>query len=43
MRSSKRTDFFYGLSLVYFPESLSQTSQVEILGEKELDRWLKKG
>ncbi|HXP59557.1 MAG TPA: RES family NAD+ phosphorylase [Dongiaceae bacterium] len=31
------------MNLVYFPESLRQTSQVEILGETELDRWLKKG
>ncbi len=31
------------MNLVYFPESLDPTSEVEILGENELDRWLKKG
>jgi len=30
------------MNLVYFPESLGPTSNVEILGENELERWLKK-
>ncbi|MGO9202190.1 MAG: RES family NAD+ phosphorylase [Limisphaerales bacterium] len=29
------------MNLVYFPESLGTGSKVEILGEDELDRWLK--
>jgi RES domain-containing protein len=31
-----------GMNLVYFPESLASGSEVEILGEEELNRWLKK-
>ena len=31
-----------GMNLVYFPQSLARGSEVEILGEKDLDRWLKK-
>ena len=30
-----------GLNLIYFPDTLAPTSTVEILGEKELNRWLK--
>jgi len=29
-------------NLVYFPESLSKSDAVEILGQEELERWLKK-
>jgi RES domain-containing protein len=29
-------------NLVFFPESITYASSVEILGEEELDRWLKK-
>jgi RES domain-containing protein len=32
-----------GVNLVYFPESISEGSDVEILGEEELARWLKPG
>lgn len=31
-----------GINLVYFPESLGAGSRVEILGQDELNRWLKK-
>ncbi len=31
-----------GINLVYFPDSLAGSSEVEILGEEELTRWLKK-
>jgi RES domain-containing protein len=31
-----------GVNLVYFPQSLTPRSKVEILGEDELHRWLKK-
>ena len=31
-----------GMNLVYFPKTLAPGSQVEILGEPELHRWLKK-
>ena len=31
-----------GMNLVYFPQSLARGTQVEILGEKDLNRWLKK-
>jgi RES domain-containing protein len=30
-----------GINLVYFPQSLTPKSKVEILGEDELNRWLK--
>ena len=30
------------MNLIYFPQSLARGSEVEILGEKDLDRWLKK-
>ena len=32
-----------GVNLVYFPKSLSGASHVEILGEDELERWLRPG
>lgn len=31
-----------GMNLVYFPQSLARGSEVEILGESDLNRWLKK-
>jgi RES domain-containing protein len=31
-----------GVNLVYFPQSLVAKSRVEILGEADLDRWIKK-
>ena len=31
-----------GMNLVYFPQSLARRSEVEILGENDLNRWLKK-
>lgn len=31
-----------GINVVYFPDSLAASSKVEILGEEELTRWLKK-
>ncbi len=31
-----------GMNLVYFPQSLVARSKIEILGEDDLDRWLKK-
>jgi RES domain-containing protein len=31
-----------GVNLVYFPKSLAARSQVELLGEDDLNRWLKK-
>ena len=31
-----------GINVVYFPDSLAASSEVEILGEDELTRWLKK-
>jgi RES domain-containing protein len=31
-----------GMNLVYFPQSLARGSTVEILGESDLNRWLKK-
>jgi RES domain-containing protein len=31
-----------GMNIVYFPESLARGSKVEILGENDLNRWLKK-
>jgi RES domain-containing protein len=31
-----------GMNLVYFPQSLARGSKVEILGENDLNRWLKK-
>ena len=31
-----------GVNLVYFPESVISSSGIEILGEDELARWLKK-
>ena len=31
-----------GMNLVYFPQSLARGSEVEILGENDLNRWLKK-
>jgi len=31
-----------GMNLVYFPQSLARGSQVELLGEHDLNRWLKK-
>lgn len=31
-----------GVNLVYFPESVLNRSRVEILGQEELERWLKK-
>ena len=31
-----------GVNLVFFPESLAETSAAEVLGEEELARWLKK-
>jgi RES domain-containing protein len=30
-----------GMNLVYFPQALARGSRVEILGEDDLDRWLK--
>jgi len=30
------------MNLVCFPQSLARGTQVEILGEKDLNRWLKK-
>ncbi len=30
------------MNLVYFPESLGARSKVEVLGEDDLNRWLKK-
>jgi RES domain-containing protein len=31
-----------GMNVVYFPQSLARGSKVEILGENDLNRWLKK-
>ncbi len=31
-----------GINVVYFPDSLATSSQIQILGEAELTRWLKK-
>ncbi|HEV2964831.1 MAG TPA: hypothetical protein VG649_23595 [Candidatus Angelobacter sp.] len=31
-----------GVNLVYFPESILGYDKVEILGQEELERWLKK-
>jgi hypothetical protein len=30
------------MNLVYFPQSLARGSKVELLGENDLNRWLKK-
>jgi RES domain-containing protein len=31
-----------GINLVYFPDSVANPDQIKILGEEELERWLKK-